>query len=371
MTLSIARPAAGALWLLSTLTTSCIDPSRTRSASEGVGGDAAATDAGSDGGTGVWAQPDAVPTPPTTGVAKPSADTDSPNLRVLPWAGFTAAISYTFDDSQPSQKEHWPELKATGVPLTFFINPSGKSQAGYTETWTEVAASGAEIGNHTWTHCHAALSDCTPVGTAEQEIDQTSDYIVQQLAVPAVISFASPFGDTGWNQYASSRFLLGRGVQGGMIAPSGAADWYNLPCIGVTEGQTAQNFNASIDSALAQGKWAIFLFHSIRPTSNDWYAGVEIADITQSLEHAVSLGEVWADTMGAVGAYVRAQQMFEALTPADNTWTWSLPEHFPPGKLLRVQVDGGSLSQAGHELSWDDHGYYEVALDTGKLTWAP
>jgi len=48
-----------------------------------------------------------------------------------------------------------------------------------------------------------------------------------------------------------------------------------------------------------------------------------------------------------------------------------LPEHFPPGRYLRVKVDGGTLSQNGKPLAWDDHGYYEVALDAGALTLAP
>ena len=42
-----------------------------------------------------------------------------------------------------------------------------------------------------------------------------------------------------------------------------------------------------------------------------------------------------------------------------------------PGHFLRVTVDGGTLSQNGQALVWDGHGYYEVALDAGTLTWAP
>jgi hypothetical protein len=54
-----------------------------------------------------------------------------------------------------------------------------------------------------------------------------------------------------------------------------------------------------------------------------------------------------------------------------TTWTWSLPAFFPPGHVLRVTVDGGALSPGGQPLAWDGHGYYEMALDAGTLTWAP
>jgi hypothetical protein len=186
-----------------------------------------------------------------------------------------------------------------------------------------------------------------------------------------VISFAAPFGESAWNAVASSRFLVGRGVNSGFVPPTGVADWYNMPAVPVTEGQTAAEFNASIDAARSDGRWGIFLFHSIRPTANDWYAGVEIADITASITYAVSFGDVWFDTMGQVGAYVRAQQLFESLSASDGTWTWTLPDHYPPGRALRVVVDGGTLSQGGSHLGWDEHGYYEVALDQGSLSWTP
>ena len=53
------------------------------------------------------------------------------------------------------------------------------------------------------------------------------------------------------------------------------------------------------------------------------------------------------------------------------TYSWSLPAHFPPGQYLRVTVDGGTVKQCGTELPWNDHGYYEVALDAWSLTITP
>jgi peptidoglycan/xylan/chitin deacetylase (PgdA/CDA1 family) len=380
--------------LVLALTASCtVDASDTTSKGtggkrSGSGGDAVSSGAAGDtssaagsasiagssnavGGTRPIGTADPPPAPPTTDVPQPGAAVTSPTLTVLPWAGFAAAVTYTFDDTQPSQTEHWPELQATGVPMTFFANPSGSSRSGYDAAWTAVAATGSEIGNHTWTHCHANLSGCTPVGTAEEEIDKASTYITTHFGVPDVYTFAAPYGETGWNTYAAPRFLVGRGVMGGFVPTTGVVDWYNLPVIAVAAGQVAANFNTAIDTARSQGRWGIFMVHSILPTSNNWYAGVEIADITASIAHAQSLGDVWIDTFVDVGAYARAKQMFDALTPNNNTWTWTLPDHFPSGKVLRVTVDGGTLSQGGAPLAWDPHGYFEVALDVGTLTSSP
>jgi peptidoglycan/xylan/chitin deacetylase (PgdA/CDA1 family) len=313
---------------------------------------------------------DAPPPPRVTGVAKPTASVSEPKLRVLPWAGFKAAITYTFDDTQPSHLEHWPALEAGGVPLTFFANP-GKMPVSDEAAWKAIAAAGHEIGNHTHNHCHADLSGCSPVGSAEEEIDQATAAIAAKLGVPGVYSSAAPFGERGWIPPASSRFLVGRGVSSGFVAASGVSDWYDLPSIMVNAGDTASDFNQAIDEARAQQRWGIFLFHSILPTAHNWYAGVEIAEISASISHAKSFGDLWIDRMDEVGAYVRAQHVVEALKANDNTWTWTLPDHFPQGKVLRVTVEGGSLSQSGAPLPWDEHGYYEVALDKGSLAWTP
>ncbi len=60
-----------------------------------------------------------------------------------------------------------------------------------------------------------------------------------------------------------------------------------------------------------------------------------------------------------------------AVAGGETTWSWTLPAHFPAGKFLRVTVEGGKLAQGGQVLTWDPHGYYEVALDAGTLTLSP
>jgi hypothetical protein len=117
------------------------------------------------------------------------------------------------------------------------------------------------------------------------------------------------------------------------------------------------------------------LIHTLAPTAAIWYAPIDISVVTDSVAHAQSLGDVWIDSMVNVGAYWRAQKVLSAATPTsaggDQTWNWTLPAHFPAGKVLRVKVDGGTLSQGGSPLAWDEHGYYEIALDAGSLTLSP
>jgi hypothetical protein len=72
-----------------------------------------------------------------------------------------------------------------------------------------------------------------------------------------------------------------------------------------------------------------------------------------------------------VGAYFIGRKLIKAAAAQGGVYTWNLPDVFPPGKYVRVTVDGGTLSQGGTPLPWNEHGFYEVALDAEELTVAP
>jgi peptidoglycan/xylan/chitin deacetylase (PgdA/CDA1 family) len=304
-------------------------------------------------------------------------------LKVLDWAGFAGATSFTFDDSQPSQIAHYAELQAVGIPVTFYISTGNSGESGYDSTWSQAVKDGHEIGNHTVHHCHADLTGCSfpneslaDAGvTLGEELDQCNSFIPMHTGQSDVWTGASPFGDTGYDSEASSRFLVYRGVNSGMIAPNDGTNATNLPCHLAAAMETAATFDTAIDSAHSAGRWLIILIHSILPTSAQWYNPVNITDVTASMTHLKSLADMWADSVVNIGAYWVGEKLVSAATSTTSagstTWTWTLPAHFPAGKYLRVTFTGGTPSQGGTPLVWNDHGYYEIALDTGSLTLSP
>jgi len=329
-----------------------------------------------------------LPAPAGAGnLARPSGPPGG--FKLLDWAGFRSAVSYTFDDGQPSQIEHYAELQATGVRMTFFLNSSGTTaDPEFVSTFARAARDGHEIGNHTAHHCHADPDGtlytldggheqiACPGASAGAEYDECTAFIKSALGVPHVWTAASPFGNVGFEPAAAERFLLNRGVVPGTIAPGAdGTDPFNLPMWGPAENDTVDAFDAAIDGARASRRWIIMLLHSIAPTASRWYATVDISAITGSIAHAKSLGDVWIDSMANVGAYWVAQKILSLATPivsrSMRVWAWSLPRHFPTGKYLRVTVDGGTLYQRNRILPWDGHGYYEIELDAGSLTLAP
>jgi hypothetical protein len=332
------------------------------------GGNASVVDGGADSGT-----PGAstLPNPPgPANVPQPSGA--QAHFTVLPWAGFKAAASYTFDDSQPSQIAHYAELAATGVRATYYVNTSNKGLANYDATWKKAASAGNEIGNHTVDHCRHDLTNCsgtTSAGSIDAEIDQCTAYIESNLGQATVWTMAFPYGDAAYEPDAKKRFFIARGVGGGMIAPLDSTDPFNLPVFAAAGGETAEPFSGAIETAHGQGEWVVFLFHSLLPGDN-WYAGVDIGSVTGSITHAQSLVDVWLDTVAEVGAYFIGQKLVQAAS-ATAPIRWTLPAHFPPGRYVRAKVDGGQLSQSGHTLPWNGHGFYEIALDAGELIWSP
>ncbi len=319
-----------------------------------------------------------MPLPSTSGVALPAGSAG--NLQILPWAGFQAAVSYTFDDAQPSQIEHWAELKAEGIRGTFYLNTQAQAtEADFDSTWQDAEAQGWELGNHTVHHCDAdgTCPNGATFTSIDQEFDDVTTYITTTGQQAAAWTAAYPYGDTGYEPAAEERFFLARGVSGGLVAANDSTDPFDLPCIAAVAagGEPVSTFSGDVDAAHAQGKWLIFLFHTIMPTDQSWYAPTDIGSITGSMDHAKSLPDVWLDSLVNVGAYWLAQRLVSAVTPTMSggatTWAWSLPAHFPSGKYLRVTVDGGTLTQGGSSLPWDEHGFYEVSLDAGTLTLAP
>ena len=318
--------------------------------------------------------PTGIPTPtPTTGpvvtsgLPVPPGSNNVPrptgtvgNLTVVNWAGFTGAVSYTFDDANSSQITHYSTINGLGVPMTFYLQ-SNKSEAS-SSIWAQALQAGHELGNHTQSH---------PQTGSGSDIDACTTFIQQHFGVKPY-TMAAPYGDYSYVSLAQSRFLINRGVAGGSIAPNGSSDPFNLPCHIPATGAQASAMTSVVSSARSAGNWQIVLIHGFTGGSDGAYQPVDIAQFTSSVNAVKAFGDMWIDTVVDIGAYWRAQKLFSTISPtisgSDMIYKWTLPANFPSGKYLRVKVSGGTLKQNNQVLNWDSHGYYEISLDAGSLT---
>jgi hypothetical protein len=190
-------------------------------------------------------------------------------------------------------------------------------------------------------------------------------------------TFAEPNGTAGWETPAMTHHFLSRGVDDGLMMPGDETSTPpdNLHCYIPPTGAATSAFNSEIDGAISGGGWRVILVHGFTGGTDGAYQPVDIGQYTAGVMYAKSRTNLWIDTMENVGAYWRGQNAFNKATTTPSggstTYTWTLPANFPPGKYLRVTVTGGNVTQNGTSLTWDSHGYYEIALDVGSLTLGP
>jgi len=317
-------------------------------------------------------QPDSgLPKPPTSVDLRVGSVKTPGGLKVVDWAGFRAAVTYTFDDA--AQADEYPELQATGQRMTFFLTCGWDHDP---SVWLQAVRDGQEIGNHTQHHCSADGANCGAgpwAGSIEAEYDECTERLKQAYGLDNIWTTAAPYGDTGYDAVASTRFFLNRGVSEGHVAVDDRSDPYHLPAHAPKTGDKASKLNSVVDAAANGGYWRIFELHSLK--ANSGYAPVDIKELVANISYAKSKGDVWIDSMVNVGAYWIGQKVLkdaiETRTGYGTTLKWTLPSHFPSGKYVRVISTRGRLEQGGQVIPRSESGYYEIALDPGSLTISP
>jgi polysaccharide deacetylase len=284
--------------------------------------------------------------PSMTGVAKPAGAAGG--LKVLDWAGFKGAASFTFDDNTPSQLANYNALKATGGHVTWFLIASSAG-TGYKAT----IADGQEIANHTQTH---------PGSASAGEVTSAQTTLKSNYGVE-VHSMAAPNCQDTWKQYAApAKLFQNRGPCGGVaaVSPRDTTDPFLLPAYLPPTGADAANLSGQI----AAGKWRLYVIHGF-DSQNGTYQPVPIASVTGAMSKAVSDG-YWVEGMTNVGAYWQGQKLIPA--SATTSATWTLPANFPPNMCVRITTSGGTVTQKGETIAWDPHGYYQISLSAGEVT---
>ncbi len=303
--------------------------------------------------------PSGIMEPGEGGQARPTGAAG--NLQVLNWAGFGGALTYSFDDATGSQHGNKDKMFELGVPFTWYLaNNAGGDPTN--PMYQEALDLGHELGNHTRNH--------TTNGSDAQD---GQDWLMQNYGVTAY-TMAAPNGVTdGFVSITNQLFLLDRGVGGGTVGADGNTNWTNLPSNIPNQGAGYDVFKGYADNA-AQGKWQTVCIHGFTSGGTGGYQPVSFDGWYEGVVYAKTLN-IWIGSMEQVAAYIQGAQAFKdgnsTMDGDSQTWTWTLKDTFPPGHYLRVTVDGGTLSQDGTPLPWNEHGFYEVALDAGNLTLSP
>ena len=251
-------------------------------------------------------------------------------LSIAPYRGNKkAAVSYTFDDGYQSQIDYAvPALDAFNFKGTFNViagftrildtDPqlpaTNGAIMGSWQGWARVAKDGHEIGNHSYSHPDmTTLTDPTQI---DQQINGSATLSTQYIGVHP-FTFAYPYN----NHTPTLDALV---LQHHYAIRLNPTEWGN-------QLYYVSDWNAGVDTAIAQGGWYVPQMHGFLPNE---YGSVAQSDFSQHLAYVASLASsVWVDTYGNVSRYlqelgsatmkldaVAAQQVtFELTCPLDPT----------------------------------------------------
>jgi len=312
----------------------------------------------------------------TEAAAETSIPAAAPPLTIAPWSGHRMALSWTFDDGDPSHLGMViPLLGSLGIPGTFY--PTCSEMEPDLDEWVAIGAAGFhEIANHTMTHVEADGS------TDTAEIADCHDYLVETVGVD-VSTFAYPAGtlDEPYLGYATDNYVAARASWAfvTIVRSSTAPDWSAVPSVFV--GDVADDVSAeeriewpirAITDTDTEAGWLTLTFHSVGTSRR--YGSVSTEEFERVIAHSDQY-DVWHGTFADVASYHRGRlAVLGALPERTETdgwvWSWEVPNGMTSIPLLAT-VESGELLQQGRVVERDAAGRFLVNPSLGELGWQP
>lgn len=293
-------------------------------------------------------------------------------FKVLPWNGYKAAYSLTYDDGDPCHLDvAWPEMSKRHLRGTFnlIVGPGRLTRV---EEWKKLAASGQEIGNHTLTHAHPATF--TPA-QEKREVAESQKILEKTFGIP-ILTFTYPFTEItpSYEKCAQTYHFISRGGWGPtcFLKPEMDIDWGNIPSESTATKTDPKMYREWIDKTLAEGCWFLIRIHGIEGTITG-YQPITKKDYTSLLDYLVAKRDnLWIAPFGEVGGYWQAQKILEkALSHSKGKttkWTWERPKVFPSGVLLKIKIDGKVKVTQGAKTLQPVNGLYTISFDAKELS---
>jgi len=288
---------------------------------------------------------------------------------VVPWNGYTGAVSLTFDDGDPIHLDLViPEMQKRGLKGTFFLIAGNTSRQ---EEWKKAAHDGMEIGNHSMNHRRTAELSADDEIT---EVDSAGE-ILKELSGQPVMTFAYPFVEItdGLKARIEKNCIAARGGYGQhYYNPESQPDWLNISSQTTMTEYDIEKYKSWIDQAMYSGSWTVFMIHAVEGSA--WYQPVPKSTFLAVLDYLKENEKsLWVAPFGEIAAYWKAQKILESaeVIKENNNYylKWKKPDIFPGGVIVKIKVNSGKhiIFHKGNELKQITPGVYDVSFDAETI----
>jgi hypothetical protein len=290
---------------------------------------------------------------------------------VLPWNGYKAAVSLTFDDGDPIHLDlAIPEMQKRKIRGTFFLIAGNLTRQ---DEWGKIAGLNMEIGNHSMTHKHAyELND----DNIYEEVDKANE-VLKKLSGQNIFSFAYPFVEITepLRKRVEKNCIIARGGTTGVLyyTPDMTPDWYDIHSQATMTHYDFETYKEWIDTALDSGAWTVFMIHAI--DGSDWWQPIPKNIFIGVLEYLKeNQDKIWIAPFGEVSAYWKAQKIIESakIIKKEGKYIikWKKPELFPPGVLLKIKVNDkvSKIIHAEKIIQPDSQSVFTISFDLSEMT---
>jgi len=237
------------------------------------------------------------------------------------WHHKKCAVVLTYDDALNIDIDNVaPALDSLGLKGTFYLSNYTKTLDTRMDAWRKIAATGHELGNHTFYHpCTGKIPGREFVNKQYDLSDYSIVRITDEIRMMNTLlksfdgkeyrTFAYPCGDTkiGDSSYidpVKNEFTGARGTQQEMPLIK-EVDLYNIGCYAMN-GQSGNEMISLVKQAMAEKRLLVFLFHGV--------GGDHSLNVTKeahsALLHFLKTQEqnIWIATMTDVASYIKQYQ---------------------------------------------------------------
>ena len=297
------------------------------------------------------------------------------DAEIATWSGFRkGAVSFTFDDSAPSQvSDAAPMFDGFGYKATFNLITGGWGNTNWSG-FGEMAKNGHEMASHSASH-PGGVMDNGEIASSKKDVN---DHIQQTYGC---ITLAYPNCKVPSEQQVLQNYVVGRICNGSwegvpdVSGKDGPSNWAKTPALmtGTTGINSTNDYTNQMKQAITNNGWVSFLTHGFQGKNNGSadYSPTDINAMKGALQWAQQNDkDIWVAPMGHVAMYIKERKASQVSASTSGSTTTVKLTHsikdnvsdydYPLTLKVKTSLTKAEVTQAGAKLEAKIEGGYAI-----------